>query len=88
MKKFSKEYKRISASDIPQEINMGWSLVEKCGECSHPLGLKANPIGLDKGIFTKYCTGCNQEFSKIELKDDELLEFLIEFTTRSMGGKA
>jgi hypothetical protein len=88
MKKFLKEYRRISAKDLPQEIHMGWSLVEKRGECSHPLGMKANPIGLDKGAFVKYCPSCEKEFEQIELKDDELLEFLIEFTTRSMGGAA
>lgn len=88
MKRFFKEYKRISAKDLPSEIHMGWSLVEKCDECNKPIGLKAQPVGLDKGIFTKYCTGCKREFEQIELEGDELLEFLIEFATSLMGGAA
>jgi hypothetical protein len=88
MKDFFKEYRRTSAKDLPKEIHMGWSLVEKCGECSHPLGLKAKPVGLDKGIFTKYCTGCNQEFEQIELEGDELVEFSLEVADRLMGGAA
>lgn len=91
MKNFLDEYRRISArriseSDLPKEPHMGW-FAEKC-ECGCPIGAKANPIGFDKGIFTKYCTGCKKEFEQIELEGDELLEFLVEYTSRLMGGVA
>lgn len=88
MKNFSKEYKRISASDLPQEIHMGVSAIERCGDCFHPLGMKAKPVGLDKGIFTIYCPNCKKEFEQIELADEELLEFLVEYTTRLILGGA
>lgn len=88
MKRFFKEYRRISVSELPNEIHMGWSLVEKCDSCDNLLGMKAKPVGLDKGIFTKYCTGCKKEIEQIELEGDDLLEFLIEFTTSLMGGAA
>jgi hypothetical protein len=84
---FFKEYRRISAKDLPQEIHMGW-FAEKCECCGCPIGMKANPIGLDRGIFTKYCTGCKKEFFKFELEGDELLKFQLEFVNRLMGGVA
>jgi hypothetical protein len=86
MRRFFDEYRRISERDLPKEIHMGW-FPEKC-KCGCPIGMKANPVGLDKGIFTQYCTGCKKEFFKFELEGDELLEGLIEFVNRLMGGVA
>ncbi len=88
MKKFLKEYRRISAKDLPQEIHMGWSLVEKCGDCFHPLGLKVQPKGFDKGTYIIYCPSCNRECERVELEGLQLAAFSLEVAARSMGGAA
>lgn len=87
MKNFLNEHRRITENDLPKEMHMGW-YAYKC-PCGHPIGLKANPIGLDKGLFTKYCTGCKKNFEQIELEGEDLLQFLIEFLNHPrVGGVA
>lgn len=84
---FFKEYRRISAKDLPSEMHVGSSRV-LCGGCFHYLSMKCRQAGFGKGTFIIYCPSCQREFEQVELEGDELLEFLVEYTSRLMGDAA